>query len=718
MTPTGRIAGVVTDRAGTPVADIVVLAYDFSPYNGWIPGNGTRTATDGSYEIAGLQAGNHRVEFRDDRQPPQYVSEFYDNVPNLADATDIAVGAGATVANINAQLAEPDQTNPWGRITGMVTDEMGNPLAGIGVNLYTFQSDGGYWLNVQGTVSDATGSYELSNLEAGVYRVGYDAAGFPCCLSGFYDNAPDLERATDIVLAPGATVTAINLVLMRLGQITGVVTDAAGAPLSRVKVAALLPDEFGGWLRTQLAQRDEAGAYILSDLGPGLYRVGFRDARVPEEYEPEFYDDAATVDAGADIRMELGATVTGINAQLAAKASIRGRVTDEAGAPLDQIHIIIYISDGFDGWPFWGFTFTDDAGQYAVSGLDAGIYRLGFIDFREPDQYQAEFYADAPDLDHATDIPVQTGQQVTGIDVQMARVPTRDTLFLSTTVGGKVNGIRYRNEDILAYNLTTGVWSLVFDGSDVGIHTDLDDFEWLPDGSLLLTFKAGLTIPGFGWVDESDIVRFMPASLGSHTAGTFTWFLDGADVGLTNGHEDIDAVGITPDGRLVISTRGSFSVEGISGTDKDLLVFNAQSLGEQTAGSWELYFEGGDVGLGHSQEDIRSVWLDPENGDIYFTTKGRFTTAGGLAGDGNDIALCTPLALGADTVCQFALFADVAAWGLDTQTIDGLALGTLPPLVLAAQVDNQADDQQDESTDGMDDLDDDAGELFLPLVVR
>jgi hypothetical protein len=57
---------------------------------------------------------------------------------------------------------------------------------------------------------------------------------------------------------------------------------------------------------------------------------------------------------------------------------------------------------------------------------------------------------------------------------------------------------------------------------------------------------------------------------------------DGSDVGLGSTSEDIDAFAILPDGKIVISTTGSFSVPGASGTlsgvGQDLLLFTPTSL--------------------------------------------------------------------------------------------------------------------------------------------
>jgi VCBS repeat-containing protein len=261
------------------------------------------------------------------------------------------------------------------------------------------------------------------------------------------------------------------------------------------------------------------------------------------------------------------------------------------------------------------------------------------------------------------------------VTIDVSASGTFTTLYVSSTSGGTVGGISFKDEDILAYDLGTGVWSMYFDGSDVGIGgTDVNAFHIDADGSILLSLTAAATIPDVGSIDDSDIVRFIPTSTGTNTAGTFEWYFDGSDVDLSANGEDVVAIGFLPDpdGRLAISTTGSFSVSGVSGKDEDLLIFAATSLGETTSGSWEFHFDGSDVGLDTSNEDIRAGWIDANN-DIYLTTKGAFSVAG-AAGDGSDIFTCVPGSTGIDTSCTFSLFWDGTANGFGSENIDGLFL--------------------------------------------
>ena len=220
----------------------------------------------------------------------------------------------------------------------------------------------------------------------------------------------------------------------------------------------------------------------------------------------------------------------------------------------------------------------------------------------------------------------------------------------------------------------TGAWSLFIDGSDIGLaNTDVDAFELQADGSLLMSFDTDFTLSGFGAVDDSDILRFTPTSTGDTTAGTWSWYFDGSDVGLTTSSEDVDALTVLPDGRLLISTVDTVSVTGASGADEDLLAFTPTALGSTTSGTWAMYFDGSDVGLSStSNEDVNGVWVDAA-GKIYLTTLGNFSVTG-VSGDGSDIFVCTPGSLGSTTTCTFAMYWDGSVNGFSGEDTDSLSV--------------------------------------------
>ncbi|NND97854.1 MAG: hypothetical protein HKN47_11055, partial [Pirellulaceae bacterium] len=190
-----------------------------------------------------------------------------------------------------------------------------------------------------------------------------------------------------------------------------------------------------------------------------------------------------------------------------------------------------------------------------------------------------------------------------------------------------------------------------------------------------------ITLPGLGEIDDSDILQFTQTSIGTDTAGTFSLFLDGSDVALTTGGENVDAISFAPDGRLVISVNGSTSVDAtgggvLSAVDEDLLVFNDVSFGENSAGTFQLFLDGSDFGLTNNSEDIYAASIVTNNGDVYFSTIGNYS-ATGLSGDNDDV-----LRLGFNTNMMDQFFdGDVSAFA--DENIDGLTVNVGPPTAAA-----------------------------------
>ena len=310
--------------------------------------------------------------------------------------------------------------------------------------------------------------------------------------------------------------------------------------------------------------------------------------------------------------------------------------------------------------------------------------------------------------------------------------PAADIVYLSSSSSGQVDGASFRDEDILAYNPATNVWWVYFDGSNLGpdvARNDVDAFEVLPDGDLLISFEKALTVNGLE-IDDSDIVLFAGESYGlNNTVGSFSLYFDGSIYGLTESGEDIDAIAFAPNGNLVISTLGKFedNPPGISGRDEDLF--------ELSGDTWSLYFQGKNNGMGSDNEDIWGAWIDADSGAIHLSTKGNYALSSGMSGDSDDIFVCTASALGATTACDDSLFWDGDTTAFGGERIDGIGMGAEFPAsvgtntpVSPSLIEDKSEVEQpevfDESQDE-DELDGDeeaetskAHTIHLPLVNR
>lgn len=98
---TGAVAGTITDDpAGTPIAGAWIVL--IGP-TGAISG-GAVTAIDGSYVIDGIAPGSYRVAILD--STGAHALEYFDESPDFAGGSPIAVAAGATTT-LDADLAAP-----------------------------------------------------------------------------------------------------------------------------------------------------------------------------------------------------------------------------------------------------------------------------------------------------------------------------------------------------------------------------------------------------------------------------------------------------------------------------------------------------------------------------------------------------------------------------------------------------------------------------------
>jgi hypothetical protein len=174
-------------------------------------------------------------------------------------------------------------------------------------------------------------------------------------------------------------------------------------------------------------------------------------------------------------------------------------------------------------------------------------------------------------------------------------VSTLGTYNVTGAGGATLSG---GGQDILRFvptslgDLTAGEWSVYLDGSDVSLTTtneNIDAIAELPDGRLLISTTGAIKTSDGNGADE-DIFAFTPTSLGENTAGAWSQYFDGSDVGLTaNNAEDVTGLFVVETGALptlYLTTAGNFSVSGASGANEDIFAFQLTALGSTTAGSF------------------------------------------------------------------------------------------------------------------------------------
>jgi protocatechuate 3,4-dioxygenase beta subunit len=220
--------------------------------------------------------------------------------------------------------------------------------------------------------------------------------------------------------------------------VTGRVTNAlTGEPVKKAdvhldytnqKMRMSGPQGYGGQADADGRFRFEAvepGEYSLTADRPGFLRSSY-GSRAPNQ-------------AGTNLALAPGQQVSDLNVRLFPQAAISGRVVDEDGDPVEA-RVQIYVAQWGHGrqrvQPRGG-SMSDDLGEYRISNLRPGKYyvcaeagfRMGTSELPaipgKPDVRQVRtFFPDATSTESAAAIQVQTGQNLTGIDIRLRTLTT------------------------------------------------------------------------------------------------------------------------------------------------------------------------------------------------------------------------------------------------------------------------------------------------------
>ncbi len=245
----GSLSGTITSNSGVPLEGAAVSIYDSPTPSGSV--KIALTIADGTYSMVGVVPGDYFVRI----SHPDYFTEWYNGVPDYTTATVVTVTIGVDSV-VNAALA------PGGAISGVVTDDGGQPVAGILIDIY--ESEG--VLKYQ-RITLADGSYDVPGMVAGTYAIFANAdTGTPGAYRGEWwdDLAPGTPYASvgKVTVAAGTDDT-VNFILNR-SVVSGTVASAADSlPIQGVVVT--LFDS----LSSQVGQTttDAAGIYSFETFG-------------------------------------------------------------------------------------------------------------------------------------------------------------------------------------------------------------------------------------------------------------------------------------------------------------------------------------------------------------------------------------------------------------------------------------------------------------------
>lgn len=178
--------------------------------------------------------------------------------------------------------------------------------------------------------------------------------------------------------------------------------------------------------------------------------------------------------------------------------------------------------------------------------------------------------------------------------------------------------------------------------------------EWL-----YFTRKNGGSIGGVSF-DQQDVIAF--------DGETFTKYFD-ASPWLSR--YTIDAFAFLPNDDMLFSLTGAGNVSGINFDDSDIIRYTVAS------NSWSLYFDGSDVGLSLSGEDVDALTV-AENGDLIVSTLATANVPGGVTARDEDLIRFSPTTLGANTSGTWSLYTDASDVGFassSSEDWDAVSLG-------------------------------------------
>jgi protocatechuate 3,4-dioxygenase beta subunit len=247
-TEEGSISGRIVDTRGHALAHARVAAQPLDPANGSYVI--TDTEADGTYTLPGLVPGRYEVGIDAGGWGEWAPGRRFEQ----DDAVQYRIRAGRdTVVNSVVFVAAT--------ISGKVTDAAGRPAADIAISAF----DSGSRLYFP-SATGADGRYSLKVRPNTGYRLTFaDGQTVQYAPSG----TTDVARAGRYETAPGHTTT-VNQRLIVAPQLTGRLTDAAGAPVAGAHVSYTSRSQVYEFTST-----DADGRYVFARMPVDDVRIRF-----------------------------------------------------------------------------------------------------------------------------------------------------------------------------------------------------------------------------------------------------------------------------------------------------------------------------------------------------------------------------------------------------------------------------------------------------------
>jgi 5-hydroxyisourate hydrolase-like protein (transthyretin family) len=362
LTKSAQISGTVTNSAKKGVAGVSV--YLIGPKGEWDFITSVETGPSGAYTLRGVAAGTYKLRFDASYAATgSYVSTWSGSKATYAAATGVTVSATQVKSGVNATLTTAAQ------ISGTVTTGAGVGVPGVMVSLVDPVS--GEATNMT-TATDSAGKYTLRGVDAGSYKVSFNAEWVTVgsFLSNWNSGAENLAGAPTISVAKGATKTGVNSVLSGAGYISSVVITG-DAPVAGAVFEAYLASGDGS-TPVARATTDSNGRLTIRGLKDGNYKLHMDTSGVTEGSVASGWMWGTTfADAGIVEVRESRETFRAITPETA--GNMYGQITFD-GQGIRGVRVEAYLPSDTNTPVASGL--TDSSGNYLVRGIPQGTFKV------------------------------------------------------------------------------------------------------------------------------------------------------------------------------------------------------------------------------------------------------------------------------------------------------------------------------------------------------
>lgn len=432
----------------------------------------------GHYSLGGLVPGDYTVDFRGPTGS-KFFEEWWNDQPTRATAVPIAVAAGQSVVNIDAELSTGASIS--GHVAG--ADAPGSGMPNVGVIVV---DQGGQQVGFGYT--DSAGNFTIAPVPSGSFTVRTFRSIQSPYLDQWWNLKPSLATADFFTVDAGQTVVGKDFVLPVGASISGSVMTggAVPTPLPNATVFAFGSDGQQDFEGTS----DSAGHYLIQGLPSDTYKIQF-SAFYTDNYAPSWWKNATSLALSTPISVTSGQVVSGIDGVLEAGATISGTLGLAAGAgvALPPVEIDVVNADG----SYSLGTITEGGGAFTITQLGAGSHTLHFLPYGG--ELADQWWQGAATAATATYFTVTTGETRTGFNATLALpgiVGATPTISGTATVGQTLTA-------------APGVWT----PASVGFA-----YQWMRNGVAI----SGATAPTFA-LTAADLGAVISVSVTGSSAG-------------------------------------------------------------------------------------------------------------------------------------------------------------------------------------------------------